>query len=107
MLDGQKQAVAFAAEVEVGVAPGPEVTTSAKRLAGEFCGALAGVVHEGHRGFEGARQLTKGREDGRYLAGVVFVLCDPARYVTWEASTIRKLCRDQDLTHTTLGLEVT
>ena len=59
MLDGESQAVGPAGEVEVGIAPGPEVAAAAQRLAGKGGAALAGMVDEEDGSVEGACQLTQ------------------------------------------------
>ena len=59
MLGGESQAVGPAGEVEVGIAPGPEVAAAAQRLAGKGGAALAGMVDEEDGSVEGACQLTQ------------------------------------------------
>ena len=82
MLDGESQAVGPAGEIEVGIAPGPEVTTAAQRLAGKGGAALAGMVDEEDGGVEGACQFTQCGENGGDLACVILILCDYHSYVT-------------------------
>ena len=73
MLDGEPQAVGPAGEIEVGIAPGPEIAAAAQRLAGKGGAALAGMVDEEDGGVEGACQLTQCGENGGDLAGVIFI----------------------------------
>ena len=73
MLDGESQAVGPAGEIEVGIAPGPEVAAAAQRLAGKGGAALAGMVDQEDGGVEGACQLTQCGENGGDLAGVIFI----------------------------------
>ena len=73
MLDGEPQAVGPAGEIEVGIAPGPEVAGAAQRLAGNGGAALAGMVDEEDGGVEGACQLTQCGENGGDLTGVIFI----------------------------------
>ena len=73
MLDGEPQAVGPAGQIEVGIAPGPEVAGAAQRLAGKGGAALAGMVDEEDGGVEGACQFTQCGENGGDLAGVIFI----------------------------------
>ena len=73
MLDGEPQAVGPAGEIEVGIAPGPEVAAAAQRLAGKGGAALAGMVDQEDGGVEGDSQCTQCGENGGDLAGVIFI----------------------------------
>ena len=73
MLDGEPQAVGPAGEIEVGIAPGPEIAAAAQRLAGNGGAALAGMVDEEDGGVEGACQLTQCGKNGGDLAGVILI----------------------------------
>ena len=74
MFDGEPQAGAVAAQVEVGVAPGVQLGGAAQGLAGaEVGGALAGMVDEEHGAGEVPLELAQGGEHGGDLGGHVLV----------------------------------
>ena len=75
VLDGEDEGVIAAAQVEVGVAPGVEVTRAAQALAGLRAGGavLAGVVDDDDGDVAFALQLAEVGEQRGDLAGVVLV----------------------------------
>jgi hypothetical protein len=73
MLDGEAQAGALAAQVEVGVTPGVQLGGAAEGLAGaEVGGALAGMVDEEDGAVEVALEVARIGEQGGDLGGGVF-----------------------------------
>ncbi len=74
MLDGQRQLLAVAPQIEVAVAPGVELGGAAQGLAGAEAGAaLPGVVHDEHGDAVPALQLAQPGEQGGDLAAGVLV----------------------------------
>ena len=73
MLDGEPQAVGPAGEIEVGIAPGPEVAAAAQRLAGKGGAAFAGMMDEEDGGVEGDSQFAQCGENGGDLTCVILI----------------------------------
>jgi hypothetical protein len=79
MLDGEEKFTAMSAEIEVAVAPGVEIAGPAQALAGRRRGSaiLARVMDDDDGEIELALQSPEISEEGRDIAGVVFV--DPVQ----------------------------
>ena len=90
MLDGEPQAVGPAGEIEVGIAPGPEVAAAAQRLAGKGGAAFAGMMDEEDGGVEGDSQFAQCGENGGDLTCVILILCDYRGYVTTDPLLLDK-----------------
>ena len=74
MLDGQRQLLAVATQIEVAVAPGMELGGAAQGLAGaDASSALPGVVHDEHGDAVPTLQLAQIGEQRRDLAAGVLV----------------------------------
>ena len=74
MLDAQDEGVVAAAQVEVGVSPGMQVSGSAQRLAAETRGGVfAQVMDENDRQAVSALQVTQLAEQGGHVGGGVLV----------------------------------
>src|SRR6202050_4140365 len=74
MLDRQREIIAVAAEVEVGIAPGMELRGAAQRLTGaDAATALLGVMDDEHGNVMPALPLAQVGEEGRDFAAGVFV----------------------------------
>lgn len=73
VFDGEPELIVMGAEVEVGVAPGMEITRAAQVLSGEGPIGLSGVVDEEDGEGEGALQLAEVGEEGGDLEGGILV----------------------------------
>ena len=83
MFGGQRQLRAFAAHVEVRVAPAMEFTGAAQGLpwtAG--VGVFAGVMNQEDGQLKLTLQFPEKGEKCSDLGGIVFISCDHLRYVT-------------------------
>ena len=73
MLDGHEDLPVPAAQVQIAVSPGVQLTASAKRLPRPGGAALSRVVDEQHRGGEAALDVAQEAEDGGDLGDGVLV----------------------------------
>src|SRR5271155_4195052 len=91
MLDRQREIIAVAAQIEVGIAPGMELRGAAQRLTGaDAATALLGVMDDEHGNVMPALQLAQvGEQRGDLAAGVLVDAVDTYERIEGEQARLQ------------------